>query len=484
MSAFTENTPAPSDRPSPSASPIVLGPILVYGFAAVVAMWCAWLLVHTPGLDAPPAVVAITLILALVATTFTAGWSVARGGAPSIAWKVGGGAGCLAAIITLLILASHLVEQATPGSAPAAGFSGLRPSALLYVPGFLVGAMILGSVSALAGSFAGHRPAPPDGLYAGHGHWLGRFSLVTAAATLPVIVLGGFVTSTAAGMAVTGWPDSYGANMFLFPISLMSEPRIFLEHSHRLFGSMAGLCVVSLMVYALRVERRPAVKWWIVGLFIVVCIQGVLGGLRVVHNRTDLAIVHGVLGQLFFAMAATACVHLSASYRLLETARPPADLPEDESRLPRRRRVMSTALLHLLMVQLVMGAWFRHTGKLHPLYTHIAIALAIVVIGFVAGMLLRWTRDVPDRTASLMRRVGMGILVCLALQFVLGWAAFATVLTGPAKGPVPLAHELGSVPTPPVFQALIATAHQANGAVLIGLAAGATALARAASRRS
>ncbi|HRJ48935.1 MAG TPA: COX15/CtaA family protein, partial [Phycisphaerales bacterium] len=275
-----------------SARPVLLGPIVVYGFAAVVAMWCAWLLSHTPGLDAPPAAVAMSLIAALSLTTFMGGWSVARGGAQAIAWKVGGGAGCLAAAVTLLLLASHIVEQSPPGTVPAAGMSGLRPTAFIYIPGFLVVAAIIGAVTAVVGSLAGRKPPPPDGLYAGHDHWLSRFALVTAAAVFPVIVLGGFVTSTASGMAVTGWPDSYGANMFLFPISLMSEPRIFLEHSHRLFGSMAGLSVLTLTIYALRHETRPRVRLWIVGMFIVVCVQGLLGGLRVVHNHTDLAILH------------------------------------------------------------------------------------------------------------------------------------------------------------------------------------------------
>lgn len=57
-------------------------------------------------------------------------------------------------------------------------------------------------------------------------------------------------------MAVKGWPDSYGANMFLYPISLMNNPHIYLEHTHRLFGSLVGLTTLVLMIWVLAKEPR------------------------------------------------------------------------------------------------------------------------------------------------------------------------------------------------------------------------------------
>src|SRR5256885_11655355 len=44
-----------------------------------------------------------------------------------------------------------------------------------------------------------------------------RLALLTAAATFPLIFMGGLVTSHQAGMSVPDWPNSYGYNMFLFP---------------------------------------------------------------------------------------------------------------------------------------------------------------------------------------------------------------------------------------------------------------------------
>lgn len=477
------NTDHPQSNSTPSATPIRSGPIVVYGFCSVVAMWCVWLLTHVPGVELAPVAVGSALLGTLVVVTFFAGWSVARGGAPQIGWQVGGGAGLLASAVNLLILASYLVEQARPGTKPQEGFSGLSPSALLYIPGFLAAGFAVGAIAGAMGAALGRKPAPQDGRYAGHDHWLSRLSLVTLVSILPLIALGGFVTSTASGMAVPGWPDSYGANMFLFPISLMSHPRIFLEHSHRLFGAMVGLNVVVLMVYTLRVDSRRWVRGWVVAMFIAVCAQGLLGGLRVVQNSPGLAMLHGILAQLFFAMSAGFAMYLTASYRLLKASPAPTGLSKDEARTARRRRIMSTALLHILMVQLVMGAWFRHFGQIHPLYTHMALAVVIVFIGVIGGLMLRSVADLPHPAGVLSRRLGGGLLACLVLQFVLGWGAFAVVMQGPDKRAAPLSHELDATPPPAPIQTIIATAHQANGALLIGMAAASTVLGRAAARR-
>jgi cytochrome c oxidase assembly protein subunit 15 len=479
----TTPIPAPAFEPNWSPKPLRSGAILVYGLGSVVAMWVVWLLTHIPGLNLAPVAVGGALVATLVATTCAAGWSVAKGGAAHIGWQIGGGAGLVASAVNLLILASYIVEQARPGTKPAEGFAGLEPSSLIYIPGFLFAGLVIGALSGWVGAMLGRGTKPEGGRYAGHDHWLARMAVVATASALPLIVLGGLVTSTASGMAVPGWPDSYGANMFLFPISLMSHPRVFLEHSHRLFGAMVGLNMIALMVYTLCVERRPWVRGWMVMLFVLVCIQGGLGGLRVTQNSLGLAMLHGILAQLFFALCAAGAMYLTRGYRELKASNAPTNLGETEAKVMRRRRAMATGLLHILMVQLAMGAWFRHSGHMHPLYTHIALSLAIVVMGFVAGMLFRQTADLTQRSATISNRVGMGILVSLCLQFVLGWGAFALVLDGPKKGDIPLAHELDEKPAPSHAQSIVATGHQANGAILIGLVAAGTVLGRAASRR-
>src|SRR5215475_10665959 len=79
----------------------------------------------------------------------------------------------------------------------------------------------------------------------GDSGWLHRFACVTAAATLLLIALGGLVTSHEAGMSVPDWPNSYGYNMFLFPISKWAGG-IFYEHTHRLLATIVGTLTVIL----------------------------------------------------------------------------------------------------------------------------------------------------------------------------------------------------------------------------------------------
>ena len=51
--------------------------------------------------------------------------------------------------------------------------------------------------------------------------WLHRIALLTAGATFLLIVIGGIVTSTESGLAVPDWPNTFGYNMFLYPLSEM-----------------------------------------------------------------------------------------------------------------------------------------------------------------------------------------------------------------------------------------------------------------------
>src|SRR5437667_3258603 len=80
---------------------------------------------------------------------------------------------------------------------------------------------------------------------------LNYFAWVTLAATLGLICLGGLVTSHGVGMAVPDWPNSYGYNMFFFPVSQWVGG-IFYEHSHRLIASAVGLLtgILTLWLFA------------------------------------------------------------------------------------------------------------------------------------------------------------------------------------------------------------------------------------------
>src|SRR5882757_893220 len=104
--------------------------------------------------------------------------------------------------------------------------------------------------------------------------WLHRFAMLTSMATLGLIGVGGLVTSHEAGMAVPDWPNTYGYNMFLFPISKWMGG-IFYEHSHRLFASLVGLLTTILASWLWVRETRSTVRW--AGLGVMTFVLALMG---------------------------------------------------------------------------------------------------------------------------------------------------------------------------------------------------------------
>src|SRR6266850_1439090 len=128
-------------------------------------------------------------------------------------------------------------------------------------------------------------------------------SLLTAAATFPLIFMGGLVTSHGAGMSVPDWPNSYGYNMFRFPPKFWVGGILY-EHTHRLMGSIVGLLSIILAIAAWKIEKRIWVRNLALAVLAAVILQGVLGGLRVVLVKLHLAIIHACFAQAFFCLTA------------------------------------------------------------------------------------------------------------------------------------------------------------------------------------
>ena len=179
-------------------------------------------------------------------------------------------------------------------------------------------------------------------------------ALITAAATFPLIFMGGLVTSHQAGMSVPDWPNSWGYNMFTFPPSKWVGGILF-EHTHRLAGAFVGFLTILLTVAAWWTDRRPWVRWTATAVFLAACAQGTIGGLRVVLSNRDLAIVHGCSAQIFFCFIAAYCVMTSRFW----TRR--ANLPKDGLPATRKVLVLAVATVAILLMQLVIGAIMRHS---------------------------------------------------------------------------------------------------------------------------
>jgi cytochrome c oxidase assembly protein subunit 15 len=194
--------------------------------------------------------------------------------------------------------------------------------------------------------------------------WLHRFIVVTAVATFLLLGLGGLVTSHEAGMSVPDWPTSYGYNMFALPIKFWRGGAFF-EHTHRLLASAVGLLTTMLAVWLWFRDSRNWMRWLGVLAFVLVALQGVLGGLRVTLHMDNLGIVHGALAQLFFVLICVLALFTSRWWKNSVAAVYDRRSNSETSTAVADRRcsnlrwlVLFTTLL--IFGQLILGATMRH----------------------------------------------------------------------------------------------------------------------------
>jgi cytochrome c oxidase assembly protein subunit 15 len=234
--------------------------------------------------------------------------------------------------------------------------------------------------------------------------------------------------------------------MFVYPLSRMTGG-IYFEHAHRLYGALVGLTTLVLAGTLLVTERRR----WLRGVALVsvamVIGQGVMGGLRVVEQSVPLAIFHGVFAQVFLSTIGLVWAFTSTTWR----EAPPAD-PGARS----GDRILTALLLGLTLVQVILGAMYRHHVTPETPLTGAGLAhfmLAVFVAGFAVIVGLR---AVTEKGAPpVFRRLGGAVLGVVVLQLVLGVAAL-----------IPLMARRDDWNT---IEVLLATAHQANGAIFLAL---------------
>jgi heme a synthase len=198
-------------------------------------------------------------------------------------------------------------------------------------------------------------PTSTESVSPGRRKFLFALAVVTTVATLPLIFVGGLVTSHGAALAVPDWPTSFGYNMFFFPWEKMVGG-IFYEHTHRLLGSLVGFLTLLLCVFLWLWEDRKWVKWMGLTALIAVCIQGLLGGGRVVMLIKGMAIVHACLAQAFFCYIAILSLCLSGWWRKITSEGGTHSLPNSGLR---RGLVLFTTVI---FIQLILGALMRHKG--------------------------------------------------------------------------------------------------------------------------
>lgn len=325
-------------------------------------------------------------------------------------------------------------------------------------------------------------------------------ALLAAAFTWPLLLVGGSVTVYRVGMAVPDWPTTFGVNMFLYNF-LDSPWGVYLEHGHRLYGSVVGLACILLAFGATLASVRlstalgilaatlasgflplaippgalpsglspffaglvliaavslalafwfavrprmaiPALAWFALAAVIG---QGVLGGYRVRLNSIDLAFVHGCTAQAFFGLMVALCV-LSGRW----WNRPPRERA-DGSQL----RLHASVALALILSQIVLGAWLRHHGTPASLGLHAGFAVAVGLYTMATAWATLLRRDEFPELAPSAWAMAASVVAQLLLGLVAWWVL--RPFDGIAR---------------PVWpgQAAVRIAHQGVGAILLGSA--------------
>ena len=416
------------------------------GFATTTLMWAVgYMAFMQPGLAVGEIVFGAELLV-LCLGGFFAGRLVGT-------ISAGVRTGLISAVVNLLVVGS-LFGRGEDGSVLASGIA--------WVAGLFVVSTVLGGIGAMIGR-RGFQPRSAPIAPASF------FSLVAAGTVFVLIVTGGLVTGMEAGLAVPDWPNSFGHNMLLYPLSEM-KGGIFYEHAHRLYGMLVGVTAITLLVMVFKYDDRGWVRWFAGVIFLMVCIQGLMGGLRVtgefttsqteVDPSTGFAVAHGVFGQLTFA--AFVALATVSSRRWRDKASPAITIPEEDG-----DRFWSSMLLAALLIQLFLGACYRHfatpalDGAPAPvppawaMYGHLTFSLVALVTALFAGLRAK------DRRASgvpMVPGLGRTVNLLVGIQFTLGVLAFISTV-------------LRKTTEIPIWELVPTSAHQANGALLLGAAA-------------
>jgi cytochrome c oxidase assembly protein subunit 15 len=265
---------------------------------------------------------------------------------------------------------------------------------------------------------------------------LAWFAILGSIWVFVLVTLGAFTTTIGAGMAFPDWPLSDGS---LNPHGWLVHIAMFAEHSHRLSGTVMGLITIVLALWLWKCEPRRWLRNLGWSALIIVLIQGLLGGTRVLLDPVHvpgfqmtlgqmLRIPHGILAQLYVCVLIAIAVALSRGW--IERPQP----------VSCRVRRIGTLCVLLLIIQLTIAATMRHNhaglaiptfplstagGALLPgswdyrvvlNFAHRGMAL-VLTIALIWYAIRIWT----ERGASLLMRCGASLMVSLlALQVLLG----------------------------------------------------------------
>lgn len=238
---------------------------------------------------------------------------------------------------------------------------------------------------------------------------LHRFAVFTACCTFLLIIAGALVTSNQAALSIPTWPLANGS---AFPPMVGG---IKWEWSHRLIAGSVSIFTLILAIWAQFCEPRRWVRnlaWGAVGLIIA---QALLGAVTVkLLLPPPVSSAHATLAELFFITVLSLAVFTGKWWT--------GEVPQLQDEESPKLRTLAICTSFLILVQIVLGAAFRHNA--FGIIPHLvgAVVVTFMVFWTVLAAATRFRKVKGIRAAARYLEIALGI------QILLGGAAYWAVL--------------------------------------------------------
>ena len=266
---------------------------------------------------------------------------------------------------------------------------------------------------------------------------------ITVATIFSLIMVGGIVRATGAGMGCPDWPTCFGqwippthesqlpANYQQiyadrgYADTVFNVRKTWTEYLNRLLGVVTGFAIFLTLLFSIPFRRsEPQVFWLSLAGFILVGVQGWLGSRVVASNlMVGMITIHMLLAQVIVGIVIAAWVR-SARHRYRQI---------DMSQLPRLFYPMMIVAMGAGLLQLVMGTqvreavdliarshdhdnrhlWIDNLPLVFALHKYYAIPL-VAINGWLAYTIL------THSNSALLRRLSIALVVCLMGSIAIG----------------------------------------------------------------
>ena len=291
-----------------------------------------------------------------------------------------------------------------------------------------------------------------------------RLALWTTATTYFLILVGGLVRASGAGLGCPDWPRCFGGWVPpssaaelppQFDPSQFNQTLMWTEYANRLLGVAVGFLIFATAISAWRHHRRnPRILWTTIGAFLLVGFQGWLGGRVVAHELAAwIVTVHMIVALVIVQMLLYVTVAAGNDRRAMASAVAPADAAG--AKAPALRTFVVVLIL-ITLVQIALGTQVRG-GVDAALDAGVARNAALATVG---------TLDVLHRDAAFVTLM-VSILLCFWLVMGAGnglLIRWSWAVLGLAVGQVALGFVMAYVSLLPGAQVL----HLTVASLLLG----------------